>query len=261
MRNGPRRAGTSGRPASTASTAAVSATDQASGPTRSRLGREGHDTVERDEPGAGRHADDAALRSRLADRPTRVGADREGGEPGGDRRRAAAAAAAGAAPQVPRVGGRAERRGPRRGAHRQLVHVGASDEHRTGRAQPGHHRGVVQGHDLARGGRAAGGGLPLDVDVVLDDERARRPAGPDRLAAEPGQVDARARRRERARRPPGRRRAPRARSRRCGAGRPAPPPRRTPHRGPPAARAGRHRDRPGPVRSASATRRQGQPTA
>ena len=135
------------------------------------LGRERDHAAHRHQAGRGRHADDPALRRRLADRAAGVGADRQRRHAGRDGRGRAATAAAGAAPRVPGVAGGPERRGLRRGAHRQLVHVGPPEQDRPGLADPADGRSVAQRDHAGMGARPARGRLPADVDVVLDHER------------------------------------------------------------------------------------------
>ena len=125
---------------------------------------------ERDPAALGLEAEEAAAAGRDADRAAAVGAERAAREAGRDRRRRAAARAARRAVEVPRVAGRAERRGLGEGRDLELGDAGLADDHGAGRAQAAHDLGVLRGGVAERVG-AARGHLARDVGVVLDRDR------------------------------------------------------------------------------------------
>ena len=97
--------------------------------------RERDQPVARDQAVRGLHADDAAQRGGLADRPAGVGAQGERRVPGGAPRPPTRHSNRRARAKVARVARRAERRVLRRRAHRELVEVGLGDRHRAGGEQ------------------------------------------------------------------------------------------------------------------------------
>ena len=163
--------------------------------------REGQQAVARHAAVGRLEPDDAAERRRLADRPAGVGAERERHLRRADGGRRAAARSARRARQRPGIAHRPERRVLVRRAHRELVAVGLADDHRAGGLEPLDDGGVVGRHVGVEDLRRRGGPHAAHAEVVLDRDRARRPAGP-------------APRRRRAARPPCRARAERARRRR-----------------------------------------------
>ncbi len=149
---------------------------------------EGDETVAA-HPAVGRLDPDQPAHGRgLADRAARVGADRDRGLESGHSGRAAAAAAAGDAVGVPRVAGR-----PVRGVlggrpHRELVHVGLTDDHNAGGPQLRHHSRVVRRPPALKHPAAAGRRHAARGEHVLEGQRDARKR-PETLPRGPAAVD------------------------------------------------------------------------
>ena len=143
----------------------------------------GHDAVGADDPDGGFDADDALQACGHAPRSGGVGADRDVGLAGGDRDGRAGTGTAADEFGAAAVGHGAVGRPGADEAGRELVEIGLADDDGAGRAQCRHDGRVALGSvgELRAGG---GGGQPGDVDVVLDRERAPRPA-PRRCARFP----------------------------------------------------------------------------
>ncbi len=125
---------------------------------------------------------DAVRRGRSANRTTSVGAQCEGGEPGGD-----GSAAAPARPGRRPIHGKgvadlpAERR--QRCAAGELAHVGQPEDDAAGAPEPSSLLGVLGRHRVAQAVEACRRRPPGDVDVRLEEhrnpmQRASRPARP-----------------------------------------------------------------------------------
>ena len=155
----------------TSNSCAASATVFANGPIWSRLERERDEAVAADPAVGGLHPDHAAQRGGLADRATRVGAEREGREARGHGRRAAPARAARHPGEVAGVAGGAERRVLGGRAHGELVEVRLADGHRAGGGEALHDGGVVGREPAVEDLRRAGGGDAPGAEVVLEGDR------------------------------------------------------------------------------------------
>ena len=103
----------------------------------------------------GLHANAAAERGRDADAAAGIGAERAGGEVGGDGRAGTAARTAGDAARVPGVVRRAVVGVVGRRAPGEFVRVGLAEEHGAGLAQLAGGRGIVLGDVIGEDLRAA----------------------------------------------------------------------------------------------------------
>ena len=127
--------------------------------------------VRRNAAGRRLEADYTAGISGIAHRASAVAAMRQRTDAGRHRHRAATGRAARRHATIPRTIGRAVQRIIREPAHRQLRHVGAADDDRTGAAQIGDHRAVVRRNHIPERGNAVRGGAPTLVDIAFHRHR------------------------------------------------------------------------------------------
>ena len=129
------------------------------------------------QPPARFEAGDAAIGGGAADRARRVAADRERGEPGGERRSGTARGAGGDALGVPGVAGAAVQV-PGRGAEGELVGVDLAEEDGTGGRETGRDGGVRFRHPVRQDVGAGGGADAVGLHDVLEAEgdAVQRPA-------------------------------------------------------------------------------------
>jgi len=136
--------------------------------------RQGHGAGDRYQPRRALEADQTLQRGGDPDRAVGVGAERSPGGAGGDgggaaRGRAARDAGHWVEAERRRIGQHREVRIEADSGERELGHVRAADQGRAGAAQPGDCRCVfARGQGVAQDHRAGPGGLPGDVEQVLD---------------------------------------------------------------------------------------------
>ncbi len=136
-------------------------------------------------PAIGRfHADDAAEPGRLTDRAAGVGADRQRHHPRRHTRRRPAARTAGRALEVPRIVRHLKGGVLGRAAHRELVHIRATEQHRSLGLELGDDGRIVGRTKIGQHPRSASCQLAAFAEQVL--HRDRQPAqATDRLLSWP----------------------------------------------------------------------------